>query len=81
MRFIQQLGLERVLDRESKRFEELGLAHSNMSEARWIERLMVEPAMIRLPLVRRLGHGNAVTAGDAAEAWKEWISSAINKPV
>src|SRR5262245_29818027 len=54
-RFIQKLGLERVLDRDSKRFEQLGLRHSNMSDARWIEKLMIEPAMMRLPLVRRLG--------------------------
>lgn len=78
MRFIQRLGLERVLDRQSKRFEQLGLRHSNMSEARWIEKLMLEPAMIRLPLVRRLGQGNEVTGGDARDTWNKWVDSATN---
>lgn len=81
MRFIQRLGLERVLDRQSKRFEQLGLRHSNMSEGRWIEKLMVEPGLIRLPLVRRLGQGNEVSAGGAESTWKSWLTSDTNKPV
>lgn len=79
-RFIQRLGLERVLDRDSKRFEELGLRHSNMSEARWIEKLIIEPAMLRLPLVRRLGQRSDVTVGDAATTWKDWLSNDTKKP-
>lgn len=79
MRFIQRLGIERVLDRQSKRFEQLGLRHSNMSEGRWIDRLLTEPGLIRLPLVRRLGQGGDVTAGDSADTWKTWLSSAITK--
>ena len=81
MRFIQRLGLERVLDRQSKRFEQLGLRHSNMSEGRWIEKLMLEPGLIRLPLVRRLGQGNDVSAGGGESTWKSWLTSDINKPV
>lgn len=80
MRFIQRLGLERVLDRESKRFELLGLRHSNMSEARWAEKLIAEPGLIRLPLVRRLGAGSDVTAGSAEKSWESWLVSATNEP-
>lgn len=79
-RFVQRLGLERVLDRESKRIDELGLRHSNMSEARWIERLMLEPGLLRLPLVRRLGQSPDVTVGSAEESWKTWIVNDTNKP-
>ena len=80
-RFIQRIGLEGVLDRESKRIDELGLRHSNMSEARWIERLMLEPGLLRLPLVRRLGKQQEVTVGASEDSWKTWMSKDINKPV
>ena len=72
-RFIQRLGLERVLDRQSNRIDELGLRHSNMTEGRWIERLIVDPGLLRLPLVRRLGHQQDVTTGDSTTTWKVWV--------
>jgi arsenate reductase-like glutaredoxin family protein len=51
-RYVQRFGVEALLDREGKRFEELGLRHASMSEGRWIDKLMLEPALLRLPLVR-----------------------------
>lgn len=71
-RFIQRFGVEALLDRSSKRFEELGLKHSQMSEGRWLDRLLVEPALLRLPLVRRLGQPPALTVGLAESEWKSW---------
>jgi arsenate reductase-like glutaredoxin family protein len=78
-RFVRQFGLERLIDRESKRYEELGLrtlGGSGGSEARWIERLLVEPLLMRLPLVRRLGQPPALTVGDDEVSWKEWVNNA-----
>ena len=72
-RFVQKVGLEGVLDRESKRFEELGLRHASMSEARWLEKLMLEPLLLRMPLVRQLG-GSGLTVGDAEAEWKAWVA-------
>ena len=72
-RFIRQFGVEGVMDRNSKRFEQLGLKHSNMSEGRWIDRLLVEPELLKLPLVRRLEPGNFVTVGAADSTWKSWV--------
>lgn len=74
-RFIQRFGLEGVLDRESKRFEELGLKHSTVSAGRWIDRLIEEPMLIRLPLVRRLGQSGGLTVGEAEATWKTWIAT------
>jgi arsenate reductase (glutaredoxin) len=71
-RFIQRFGIEALLDRESKRFAELGLRHTQLSPARWAERLMLEPTLLRLPLVRRLGQPQALTVGLDEDAWKEW---------
>jgi arsenate reductase len=72
-RFIQKFGIEGVLDRTGKRFEQLGLRHSTMSEGRWIDKILLEPGLLRMPLVRRLGQPPAVTIGDAEKDWKEWV--------
>jgi len=74
-RFIQKFGIEGVLDRTGKRFEQLGLHHATMSEGRWIDKLLLEPGLMRMPLVRRLGQPIGVTIGDAENDWKTWISS------
>ena len=70
MRFVQKFGLERLIDRESKRFEELGLAHARLSDQRWMEKLLDEPLLLRVPLVRS---GNLLTVGLAETDWKTWI--------
>lgn len=72
-RFVQRFGIEAMLDRESKRFDELGLRYSQMSEQRWMERLLAEPLLLRLPLVRRLGQSPGLTVGLAEDTWKTWI--------
>ena len=70
-RFVQKFGLERILDRDGKRFTELGLKHATLSETRWLEKLMFEPLLLRMPLVRQLG-GNGLTVGEAEAEWKQW---------
>jgi arsenate reductase-like glutaredoxin family protein len=72
-RFLQRFKIEALIDRESKRFHELGLGTSNLSASRWAEKLLSEPALLRLPLVRRLGQPAALTVGPAEETWKEWV--------
>ncbi|HMC53774.1 MAG TPA: ArsC/Spx/MgsR family protein [Gemmatimonadaceae bacterium] len=71
-RFIQRFGVEALLDRESKRFEELGLRHATMSEGRWLDKLLIEPLLLRLPLVRRLGQAPQLTIGLNERQWKDW---------
>jgi len=79
-RFIQKFGIESVLDRTSKRFEELGLKHATMSEGRWIDKLLVDPGLLRLPLIRRLGPGSSLSIGDAEADWKSWVMSDKQTP-
>jgi arsenate reductase-like glutaredoxin family protein len=69
-RFVQKFGLERLIDRESKRFDELGLRHARLSDERWMEKLAEEPLLLRMPLVR---NANALTIGLAEQDWKTWI--------
>jgi arsenate reductase-like glutaredoxin family protein len=70
-RFVQKFGLDRLIDRDSKRFAELGLAHARLSDDRWMERLLDEPLLLKMPLVR---NGNALTIGSAEADWKSWIA-------
>ena len=68
-RFIQKFGLEAIIDRESKRFKELGLTHTHLSPQRWVEKLVDEPLLLRMPLVRC---ENRLTVGAAQSEWKTW---------
>jgi arsenate reductase-like glutaredoxin family protein len=77
-RFAQKYGLEALLDRESKTFVDLGLKHARMSDQRWLEKLMDEPRLLRMPLVRQLGQQGAtrLTVGLAEQEWKQWVEQA-----
>jgi arsenate reductase-like glutaredoxin family protein len=69
-RFVQRFGIERLIDAESKRFQELGLRHSQHSDERWLDKLLDDPLLLRMPLVR---FGNQLTVGLAEGDWKSWI--------
>jgi arsenate reductase-like glutaredoxin family protein len=68
-RFAQKFGVQALIDRESRRFLDRGLAAARLSDERWLETLVEEPLMLRMPLVR---HGSQLTVGDATEAWQGW---------
>ena len=70
-RFVQKFGLDRLIDRESKRYEELGLRHARLSDERWLEKLVEEPLLLQMPLVRS---GSALTIGPAEADWKSWMA-------
>jgi arsenate reductase (glutaredoxin) len=74
-RFAQKFGLDALIDRESKVFAELGLRHARMSGDRWLEKLIDQPRLLRMPLVRQLGQQGSgkLTIGLAEKEWKEWI--------
>jgi arsenate reductase (glutaredoxin) len=71
-RFAQKFGVEALLDRDSRRFEELGLRSARYGEDAWLTRLADEPLLLRMPLVR---NQNQLTIGDAVETWKTWVAS------
>jgi arsenate reductase (glutaredoxin) len=71
-RFAQKFGVPALIDRESKRFHELGLAHAILSEERWLTRLADEPLLLRVPLVRS---GNRLSIGLAEKDWAAWLEA------
>jgi arsenate reductase len=77
-RFAQKFGIDALIDRESKAFSDLGLTHAKLSEERWLEKLIDEPRILRMPLVRQLGQHGAgkVTIGMAERDWKQWVEDA-----
>lgn len=70
-RFAQKFGVEAMLDRESKRFIDLGLRQALYSPDYWLTKLVDEPLMLRLPLVR---NGSRLTIGAAELEWKAWVT-------
>jgi len=78
-RFVQRFGVEQLIDKESKRYDELGLRHASHTSSRWLDRLLEDPLLLRLPLVRRLGQPQDLTVGPDEARWKSWVD-ATNKP-
>ena len=69
-RFARRFGVQAMIDREGKRFRELGLAHAHMGDERWLQKLADEPLLLRVPMVR---NENRLTIGDAESEWKDWL--------
>jgi arsenate reductase len=70
-RFAQKFGVSALVDRDGKRYKELGLGTAMLSEERWLERFVEDPLLLRIPLVR---HGNQLTVGLAEAEWRKWAA-------
>ena len=70
-RFAQKFGVRALIDRDAKRYRELGLGAAMLSDERWLETLVEEPLLLRMPLVR---HGNQLTVGLAEVEWRAWTA-------
>ena len=70
-RFAQKFGVGALVDRDSRRFNELGLRYAQLSDERWLEKLVDEPLLLRQPLVRQ---GGRLTVGPAEAEWKAWLA-------
>ena len=68
-RFAQKFGVTALIDKTSRRYLDLGLAHARYGDERWIELLSQEPLLLRQPLVRQQ---NRLSVGAAETEWKEW---------
>jgi arsenate reductase len=69
-RFVDRLGATALLDVDGPAYREAGLAYMRLDETEITERLLADPRLLRLPLVR---FGNEVSAGKAEETWKAWL--------
>ena len=72
-RFVEKLGAESLLDREGRAYKAANLGYLRLEPGEVVERLLADPRLLRLPLVRS---GQQVTAGLAEPTWKEWLHGA-----
>ncbi len=71
-RFAQKFGIQALIDEDSRRYAELGLRTARYGDERWMEILVNEPLLLKMPLVRQ---GNALTVGAAETTWKSWLAT------
>ena len=70
-RFSDKLGAAALLDSDSRAYREQGLAYLSTDTAGITQRLIADPRLLNLPLVR---YGDEVTAGKAETIWKAWLA-------
>ena len=71
-RFAQKFGALRLFDEESKAYRDAGLAYIRLDGVDAFERLLADPRLLKLPLVRC---GNGVSTGADQTTWKSWLSA------
>ncbi len=69
-RFIGRLGASALFDTSSRLYRGQGLAYLRMDEAEMADRLLAEPRLLRLPLVRM---GEQASVGVDEQAWRRWL--------
>jgi len=72
-RFTQKFGALRLLDETSKPYRDGGLEYLRLDEADAIERVLNDPRLLKLPLVRS---GNNLSIGLDENAWRGWLAQA-----
>jgi arsenate reductase-like glutaredoxin family protein len=76
-RFVERLGARALLDETSRSYRDAGLGYLTMTDREIVERLIADPGLLRVPLVR---HGNEVTAGRADSTWSDWLRRPAGNP-
>jgi arsenate reductase-like glutaredoxin family protein len=71
-RFADKHGAPALIDRDSPRFKALGLHVSGDSPQRQLERALVEPRLLKTPLVRV---DQRVSVGYTPNDWSAWIKT------
>ena len=70
-RFAQKFGVAKLVDRESRAYTDLGLRTAQLTDERWLDKLALEPLLLRMPLVR---HQHQLTIGLDVETWTGWLA-------
>lgn len=72
-RFAQRFGVTALVDTGSRRYADLGLRSAGHSDEWWLERLVAEPLLLRMPLVRQQSR---LSIGGAEAEWESWLAGA-----
>jgi len=68
-RFAQRFGARALFDEDSRAFKKANLGYLSMGDSEVIERVVADPGLLRLPLIR---YGNELTIGIDEAVWKDW---------
>jgi arsenate reductase (glutaredoxin) len=71
-RFVQKFGLTALIDKDSRRYQDLGLGAGRFGDERWMQYLVDEPLLLTQPLTR---FGSKLTLGLAESEWKAWVDA------
>jgi arsenate reductase-like glutaredoxin family protein len=66
-------GVEKLIDRDGKRYVERGLKYAAPTGPRIEQALADDPLLLRTPIVRA---GDRATVGFAPEVWETWLRDA-----
>jgi arsenate reductase len=69
-RFTERLGPAALMDSTSRAYRDAGLAYLRTDDAGIVARLLADPDLLRLPLVR---YGNLVSVGRDEATWAAWL--------
>jgi arsenate reductase len=67
-------GIERLIDRDGKRYLERGLKYAAPTGPRIEQALLDDPLLLRTPIVRA---GDRATVGVDAETWATWLKQHV----
>lgn len=70
-RFAQKFGALALMDRESVRYRETGMAYLSMGDGEAFERLLADQQLLTLPLARA---GTQLSVGIDEDAWRAWLA-------
>ncbi len=73
-RFTQRFGAAAVADPQSRPYQAGGFAWLTLDDEQWVQRLLSEPRLLRLPLVRA---GSRIAVGDDEPTWRELLAEAV----
>lgn len=70
-RFVERLGVARLVDTGSRAYRDAGLAWLNLDDEQLGARLLAQPRLLALPLVRA---GSRFAVGDDEASWRSWLA-------
>ena len=76
-RFADRFGPAALIDKEGATYKGMGLRVALDSPQRLLERALIEPRLLRTPLVR---NGGKVAIGHAPVEWQVWIDAERTPP-
>lgn len=71
-RFADRFGPAALVDKDSATYKAMGLRVALDSPQRLLERALVEPRLLRTPLVR---NGGKVAIGHTPDEWQAWLDA------